>query len=315
MSKSIVLRHSCMIAAAGLLPLSVANLASGLWPPVDLLASFRLQYAFCASLLFLVSLWKRYVFTAIMSFLSVIVNVTLVVPLYLRDDVGAEVPSDQVRILHINAWKENLRTEDVLALIRSSKAEIVSLQEITEPLHNGLAELADVFTILDAKENALLFRTGPLAPVIVRWQEIILEERPCIEVLVRIGIKDLSILAVHTWAPLTLARVRARDKQFMMIADWYCRQDVPAVVVGDLNATPWSACFRSLLHATGMLDSEKGYGIQATWPVRPVPWLAWMARIPIDHCLHGPELRTLARSVGPDCGSNHLPLSVTLGWR
>jgi endonuclease/exonuclease/phosphatase (EEP) superfamily protein YafD len=38
-------------------------------------------------------------------------------------------------------------------------------------------------------------------------------------------------------------------------------------------------------------------------------------RIPIDHCLVSSELVVLEHTVGPDIGSDHYPLLVTLAVR
>jgi endonuclease/exonuclease/phosphatase (EEP) superfamily protein YafD len=77
------------------------------------------------------------------------------------------------------------------------------------------------------------------------------------------------------------------------------------VVLGDLNASPWSTDFRLLLDA-GLLDSERGFGPQGTFPA------GWAVQLPIDHCLHDPALVTTAREVGADLGSDHRPLLVEL---
>ena len=84
------------------------------------------------------------------------------------------------------------------------------------------------------------------------------------------------------------------------------------MVIGDLNATPWSVDFRHLEEAGGLINSQRGHGIQPTYPAFP---LAWPMRIAIDHCLHSYNLATLERRVGPALGSDHLPIEVVLGFR
>ncbi len=46
---------------------------------------------------------------------------------------------------------------------------------------------------------------------------------------------------------------------------------------------------------------------QATWNAR-----RWVPRIPIDHVVVSPEVKVIARRVGPDVGSDHLPIEATL---
>ncbi|SFF05946.1 hypothetical protein SAMN02745121_06704 [Nannocystis exedens] len=79
--------------------------------------------------------------------------------------------------------------------------------------------------------------------------------------------------------------------------------------VGDLNTSPFSAPLRRLLTDGGLVDSQRGFGLQASWPVGPV-----FPRIAIDHCLHDPALVTAARALGPALGSDHLAVRVDLAW-
>ena len=69
--------------------------------------------------------------------------------------------------------------------------------------------------------------------------------------------------------------------------------------------TPFSNHFERLLVGSGLLDSGRGYGVQATWPTGNP-----LLRIPIDHCLHSPAIRIVDRRVLPGAGSDHFPLVV-----
>jgi endonuclease/exonuclease/phosphatase (EEP) superfamily protein YafD len=79
-----------------------------------------------------------------------------------------------------------------------------------------------------------------------------------------------------------------------------------ALVVGDLNTTDFSPCFRDFLKASGLQDSRQGRGIQASWG--PFPLL----EIAIDHCLTAPEIAVMQRRVGPHLGSDHRPVIIDL---
>jgi hypothetical protein len=78
------------------------------------------------------------------------------------------------------------------------------------------------------------------------------------------------------------------------------------VVVGDLNITPWSHAFRSLERA-GLRNSQRGFGLQATWPAGYGPFM-----VPIDHALHSRDLTVTHREVGPAHGSSHRSVLVEL---
>lgn len=101
-----------------------------------------------------------------------------------------------------------------------------------------------------------------------------------------------------------------RNEQLTALAQFVTDIRGPIVLLGDLNTSPWSFFFRRLLEQSGLRDSAKGYGVQPTWPsfFRP-------ARIPIDHCLHSPDMVVTDRRVGEAFGSDHLPLIVELAFR
>ena len=70
---------------------------------------------------------------------------------------------------------------------------------------------------------------------------------------------------------------------------------------------PWSLPLRRLIRQTGLRDSALGFGVQPTWPAGML-----LARIQIDQCLVSEDLKVVRRDVGPDVGSDHLPLVVEL---
>ena len=63
----------------------------------------------------------------------------------------------------------------------------------------------------------------------------------------------------------------------------------------------------SAARQTGLVDSSRGRGLQSTGPVRPLG-----LRIPIDHCLVSAGVVVHDKQIGPDVGSDHLPLMVDL---
>ena len=77
----------------------------------------------------------------------------------------------------------------------------------------------------------------------------------------------------------------------------------PAVLLGDLNITPWSPYFKDFIQVTGLQESRKGLGLYPTWPT----WLPPL-RIPIDHSLISIGITVQAFSLGHDIGSDHFPV-------
>lgn len=81
-----------------------------------------------------------------------------------------------------------------------------------------------------------------------------------------------------------------------------------AAVLGDLNATPWSPRFRDLVAAAGLRQARRGFGLQASWGPRPLPW----ALLPIDHVLLRGPWQVRSFRAGPRLGSDHRPVVAEL---
>src|SRR5262249_47853040 len=114
---------------------------------------------------------------------------------------------------------------------------------------------------------------------------------------------SLTIVGSHPLPPGGREYSRLRNQQLDAVARFINGQAGPTVLLGDLNATPWNFYFRRFVKSTGLKDSSMGFGLQPTWPAGFLP-----LRIPIDHCLLSPELKVVRRLVGPNVGSDHLPL-------
>jgi endonuclease/exonuclease/phosphatase (EEP) superfamily protein YafD len=130
---------------------------------------------------------------------------------------------------------------------------------------------------------------------------------PALLVELMVGARPVRVLLAHAHPPFQVRVARMRDRQLARVAEIRRAHPGPFVLLGDLNATPWSHPFRALLEATDLRDTRRGFGLQATWPAG-LP----LGRIPLDHCLASPEWVVVRRDVGPPVGSDHLPVFVEL---
>jgi endonuclease/exonuclease/phosphatase (EEP) superfamily protein YafD len=117
----------------------------------------------------------------------------------------------------------------------------------------------------------------------------------------------VRLFATHPLSPLTPARWTSLFEDLRTLADMAAAAPRPCIVAGDFNATPWSAAYRVFTAVSGLRDTALGRGVQATWN-------AWLPapRIPIDHVFASPDVAVARRAVGPDVGSDHFPVEVTL---
>jgi endonuclease/exonuclease/phosphatase (EEP) superfamily protein YafD len=87
------------------------------------------------------------------------------------------------------------------------------------------------------------------------------------------------------------------------------RGDETAVVVGDFNLTPYSPYFAAFARASGLQPARGAALAASTWPGMLA---TWGLGIPIDHVFVSSNANVVAHEVGPDLGSDHLPVAVIL---
>jgi endonuclease/exonuclease/phosphatase (EEP) superfamily protein YafD len=141
-------------------------------------------------------------------------------------------------------------------------------------------------------------------------------ERPALQLTLKAKATgaDLSLLIFQAIRPRSPWALSYKTEEMETMGNWsqaVMQTSSPhVIVVGDFNSTPWDRDFRRALDTKGLLNSQSGFGVQPTWP----SILPAFLRIPIDHCLHSPSFVTRQREVGPNIGSDHLPIFVELQW-
>jgi len=126
----------------------------------------------------------------------------------------------------------------------------------------------------------------------------------------RLNGREVQLVVMHPWPPSTRSGMVSRDQDLQAAGAWLAaRRDTPTLLLGDLNVTPFAPTYADLLERSGLRDSQRGFGLQPSWPIHKLP-----LRIPIDHCLVSPHLTVLARRFGPEVGSDHFPVIVEVAF-
>ncbi|MFO0749262.1 MAG: endonuclease/exonuclease/phosphatase family protein [Myxococcota bacterium] len=275
------------------------------WWPFDVLANFRLQYAVGTAAVALLALALRQKVAGLAALGLVAVNAALVVPPCFGSP-AAGAPALTVISANVNSANTDYAT--LLGEVRRRRPDVLVVLEVSEGWARALAEgLPDYTsrTIVARGDNfgiALLARV-PLSAEVIAFTA---DAPPSIVAHIPRDGRDLVLVATHPMPPVGASAAARRDAQLAAVADLARRSGPLVVVVGDLNATPWSSAFRDLEDA-GLADTRAGFGLQATWPAGFAP----MA-IPIDHCLVGAGLGASGREVLDDIGSDHYPIAVAL---
>lgn len=112
--------------------------------------------------------------------------------------------------------------------------------------------------------------------------------------------QPVTLITWHPMPPLSPRYHQSRNTRLRAIAEAVRRDSHPAVLAGDLNATPWSNAF----HGIDQMGLRRVTGLLPTWPAAGLGWMG----IPIDHILVSAQWRVVEVSRGPDLGSDHLPV-------
>jgi len=281
-----------------------------LWWLLELTSHFPFHLAIAS--LFFTGIWtlKRCWRWAIFSGVVAAINTTLVLALFWGLNQPAPATGQRLRLVAVNVHTANPHTELVLSFLQKADADVVLLMEVNMPWMDALGSLSNRYPeiIGEARSDnfgiALLNRVPSTNSTVVYLGEA---EVPSVRTTLFINGQTVTLLGTHPLPPGSAEYARLRNDQLHSIAATVRESSGPTIVVGDLNATPWSPYFRELLHVGGLRNTSQGRGVFGSWPAGlPV------GRIPLDHCLISPSLQVIDKQLGPKVGSDHLPIVIDL---
>ncbi len=276
---------------------------------LDLCVHFRVQYFLFLAILGVILWIMRRIKTAIACGLLALINLAIIAPFYLTSPDQASPVSPTYRAMLVNVNTEQGDPVKVRQCIQEHDPDFIVMEEISDRWAKELEALRQKYpyrTVETREDNfgIALFSKHPfLQSDIVHLGEAGV---PSVYGTVSLrGGTSLSIIGTHPLPPRDREYTHRRNDQLAQLPAFLHHVKGPVLLLGDLNATPWSYSFRKLLREASLQDSSRGRGIHPTWPTFiPVLW------IPIDHCLHNAEVVIADRKVGKGVGSDHYPLVV-----
>lgn len=279
----------------------------------DLFDHFRLQYTL---LCFIALLWlglRRRWMPALFALASLLANAW---PIARTTWVSA--PSQTVdatwglKVVCFNALFNNTQLDDERRYLVDANADIIVLLEFSPALERALEPLQQthphgIRKSDDSPWGIGMYSRFPLKEITVRT---FADEEPLsIEAIAEVNGKLVRVIAAHPWPPSSSRSLaKQRDQLRAIAAHVQSNQDMPVLLVGDFNATPWSQGI-GILRERGQLDfRQPGPAWWPTWSVGK-PFM-----LPIDLALCSAPLVISERSIGPDLGSDHRPQVLTLKW-
>ncbi len=220
----------------------------------------------------------------------------------------------------LNAGDHRSDPSEISAWASACGADVVCLQEI----HAGHVEVFER-ELGRLFPHRLLFGDGigglgilSRKPILGHEHVSLRSRLPFLRVDLDIGGTPLRLIVAHPFASIAiLGSGSAPHEDMLDLAAEAGAAELPCLLVGDLNTTDQSRAYDALARA-GLVDTwaEAGQGWSPTFPVAgrylhlPVPPV-----VRIDYVWHSSELEACSYTAGPDAGSDHLPVQVSLSWR
>ena len=219
------------------------------------------------------------------------INAGLVLLLLWPGGKAVATAGPRLRLVSINVQTENERSDLVLEFLRRTDADVILLMEVNERWMNALESLRTNYPQVIAKPREDNFGIALFSRLPLTNSEVIelaQAEVPSIVTILEVGGQNIFLLGTHSPPPGSAENARLRNEQFREIAARVSRRTTPAIVLGDLNSTPWSPYFSELLRESGLKNTSQGRGLFGSWPAG-MPFARRAAAIALD-CSGGTTL-------------------------
>jgi endonuclease/exonuclease/phosphatase (EEP) superfamily protein YafD len=270
---------------------------------------FRVQYAVLLVVLALGALVVRDVLAAAVAVALAAINLGTIAPHWTPRSPGLLVGRDHVRLVFANVDVSNHDHRKVAAYVDRVHADLIGITELSPAWLAALSRPLRKYRYraVSVRDDAYGIGLFSRRPLVGRVEHFPADGPPSIVATFRLAGRPVTLVVTHPHTPFGPHAGSLHQRQLRALAaarpSWHDR----ALLCGDLNTPPWSGPLRRLMRRAHLSDSHRGYGFESSWPT----W-AWPLRVPIDNCLVSSGLAVVARSRGPDVGSDHFPLNVEL---
>ena len=274
---------------------------------LELLTHFCVQYAVVTGGFALLLLAGRRWRAALLPASAAVFNLVLIVPLWIAPSRG-EHTAPATRVLVANVYTGNREFQRLLDVIDREQPAIILVTETDERWLKALEPLREKYPHVFSKSRADNFGIGIYSRIPLTQTKLIHlgdSKVPAIVAVAQVNGVSVTIFGVHTLPPADREYATIRNSQLADLARRVRVTKGPVLVLGDLNTTSWSPQFADLISETGLKDSRTGFGVQATWPTANR-----LLSITLDHALVSETFVVIDHRIGPEIGSDHLPVIV-----
>lgn len=296
-----------VLAALALLASWLGLLGSWHWL-LDLLSHFRWQYLLGSMLASGWAIWRRQRWLIALSVLTFLLNATLIGRLAWPTGVNREAVAGDfsLRAVSLNVLTSNADTRAVVDYLLASDADLIFLMEVDDRWIAALSALEAKYPHHLVQSRRDNFGVALYSRLPLKQADLMLlgdAALPSVQATLQHQGRELVFIGTHPMPPVGRLGSAWRDEQLRLLAAHVAGLQMPVLLMGDLNSTPWSNGVR-LLTAGNLVFRSLSPPWTPTWRAGSI------FAIPIDHALVTSPLMIAGRTVGPDVGSDHRPLSV-----
>lgn len=297
----------------------LALLARGHWF-ADLLANLRMQQLIALVVVFLLCAAHRRRSEVIAAAVLVAIHLpSFASALPPRDRAGDDA-NESITITLANVLTQNLRHDDIVADVTRRDPDVIAIVELSTALATKLrSEIGETYPYsLVRPQDTGSFGIGLFSRVRFHDEEVIALNLgiESLAATVSVGDQDYRIFATHPLPPMGPAGFAARNEHLKQLAERIKQfrtpnPDVPVILVGDLNVTPWSPHFTALERNSDLIRARDGFDVTPTW----YRFEAFPFGLVLDHALISSQLKCVSHEVGPRIGSDHRSVTCRISRR
>ncbi|MBK8284545.1 MAG: endonuclease/exonuclease/phosphatase family protein [Ahniella sp.] len=221
-----------------------------------------------------------------------------------RLETADQSPGPSVRVANVNLHVSQTDAQGLREFLDREQPEMVVLIELNETMAAQIATWTDYPEQHLVPENSP-FGIGVISRLALQSATTVRDAKGLaeIDVIVRVADQPVLLTAAHPMPPLSSSWHRARLTKLMALVERQQHHAGPRLMVGDLNASPWSSAMRAV-----RADYRRANTLSPTWPNRNFGWFG----IPIDLVLASSHWQVQSFDVAESFGSDHRPVVTTL---
>lgn len=237
---------------------------------------------------------------------------TLYAYLPFRKQPAAECSEDaRLTVIIANVQLGNRKSDRLIKMVEDQNPDLFLAMETDDWWENALKPLErsmpnSVKKVTGSYYGMNLFSRLKLNNSKIRF--LADQKTPAIDTGVTLRNGDtIRFLGVHPKPPLVFQSSSARDAQLYAAGLILQNGTRPAVLAGDLNATPWEIGIERMRRIGSLIDPRKGYGFIRTFNAK-----SWWEKWPLDQIFYTTGFETISLEVLGAFGSDHYPYVVRL---